>query len=253
MLVAERIPAARAASEASIHIPSKPGMQKLLFILLLAIGTNALGQVTTRSAKNPLDFIPRGYVLFESIQGDLNKDGLTDYVLIIKGTDITAFVMDMAGEKVDRNRRGIIIAMRNKDHYELTSENRECFSSENEDGGVYFSPELDVRIDKGNLIVHYGHGRYGSWTYKFRYQNSDFELIGYDDMQNRGPITERSVSINLMTRKMLVRDNVNLDAEGGDEIFRETWKNLSVPKPIKLSEITDFDIFDADSLLSTVK
>ena len=45
--------------------------------------------------------------------------------------------------------------------YVLATKNYDCFSSENEDGGVYFAPELDISIEKGNLYVHYGHGRYG--------------------------------------------------------------------------------------------
>ena len=141
-----------------------------------------------------------------------------------------------------------------KDRYELALENRDCFSSENEDGGVYFAPELEVSISRGNLLVHYAHGRYGYWTYNFRYQNSDFELIGYDSNSSRGPITERSVSINLMTKKMLIKENVNQDAEeGGDEKFKETWKKFTLSKPIKLRDIDDFDGFDVTRLLGSVK
>ena len=53
---------------------------------------------------------------------------------------------------VDRNRRGIIILFTEKDGYKLASKNYNCFSSENEDGGNYFSPELWVEERKGNLL-----------------------------------------------------------------------------------------------------
>lgn len=226
-------------------------MKNLVFTVFIVIGTNALGQVTPRTAKLPTDFIPDGYVVFQQIQGDLNKDNQVDDVLIIKGTDKANFVKDEHRGELDRNRRGIIIALKNNDGYELALENRDCFSSENEDGGVYFPPELDVSIKKDNLLVHYGHGRYGHWTYNFRYQNSDFELIGYDSDQNRGPITETSVSINLMTKKMLIKEYVNQDAEeGGDEKFKATWKKFTLSKPIRLRDIADFDGFDVTSLLS---
>lgn len=229
-------------------------MKKLAFIVLLVIGTNALGQVTPKTAKSPTEFVPAGYVVFQQIQGDLNKDNQVDYALIIKGTDKANFVKDEYRGELDRNRRGIIIALKNNDRYELALENRDCFSSENEDGGVYFPPELDVSIKKGNLLVHYGHGRYGYWTYNFRFQNSDFELIGYDSNQSRGPITERSVSINLMTKKMLIKENVNQDVEEeGEEKFKNTWKKFTLSKPIKLRDITDFDGFDLTSLLGSVK
>ena len=98
-----------------------------------------------------------------------------------------------------------------------------------------------IFIEKGNLRIHYFHGRYGFWAYRFRYQNSDFDLIGYDSSQNRGPVVERSVSINLATNKMRIRENINQNAEGGDEKFKDTWKKFTLSKSIKLREITDFD------------
>jgi hypothetical protein len=229
-------------------------MTKLVFIIFLLIGTNVFGQATPKTAKPPTEFVPAGYVVLEKIQGDLNKDNQADYVFIIKGTDRAKFVNDKYRGELDRNRRGIIIAFKNKNQYELVLENRGCFSSENEDGGVYYAPELSVSISKGNLLVHYAHGRYGYWTYNFRYQNSDFELIGYDSSQDHGPVVERSVSINLMTKKMRIRENINQDAEdGGDEEFKETWKKFTLSKPIKMSEIADFDHLDVESLLGPVK
>ena len=154
---------------------------------------------------------------------------------------------------MDRNRRGILIAFKNENLYELVLENRDCFSSEHEDGGVYYSPELGIFIEKGNLRIHYFHGRYGFWAYKFRYQNSDFDLIGYDSSQNRGPVVERSVSINLATNKMRIRENINQNAEGGDEKFKDTWKKFTLSKSIKLREITDFDGLEIQKMLGSVQ
>lgn len=228
-------------------------MKNLIFIMFLLIGTNAFGQSIQKSEKSVAALLPDGYVVFEEIRGDLNKDGQTDYVFIIKGTSKDGFVEDEYRGELDRNRRGIIIVFKNEDQYELVLDNRDCFSSENEDGGDYFPPELSVSINKGNLFVQYAHGRYGYWGYNFRYQNSDFELIGYDNDENRGPVVERSVSINLMTKKMLIRENVNQDAEGGGEKFKETWKKIVVEKPIKLRDIDDFDGLHADNLLGLVK
>ena len=68
--------------------------------------------------KNPADFIPKGYVLhtyeggisagsWDEIKGDLNKDGLEDVVLIIKGTDKSKIIHDEYRGELDRNRREI--------------------------------------------------------------------------------------------------------------------------------------------------
>jgi hypothetical protein len=224
-------------------------MNRLAVIVFLVIGTNAFGQSKARTAKYPIEFVPASYVVFEKIQGDLNGDNQPDYLFVVKGKDKGKFVKDEYRGELDRNRRGIIVALSSQDGYKLALENRDCFSSENEDGGVYYPPELDVSIWKGTLRVHYAHGRYGYWTYSFRYQNSDFELIGYDSSQNRGPVVERSTSINLMTKKVRIRENINMNAEGGDEKFRERWKKFTRSKPIRLTQISDFDDFNVEELL----
>lgn len=217
-------------------------MRKLLILILIVLTTNAFGQVEL--TKNPTNFVPKGFVVNEKIKGDLNKDGLEDCVLIVKSTDKNQIITHEYGGELDRNRRGIIVLLNKNDYYELAIKNYDCFSSENEDGGAYFAPILSVEIKNGNLNIHYAHGRYGYWKYIFRFQNSDFELIGYDQSDNRGPVVERETSINFLSKKMKVKANTNKKAEGGDEIFKETWGNLSIDGLIKLSEIKDFDELD---------
>ncbi len=216
-------------------------MKKALTILIMTLTTTLFGQVEQKP--NPADFVPKGYVIFEKIKGDLNKDGVDDYVLIIKGTNKSKIITDQSRGKLDRNRRGIVILLNKKNSYELAAKNYDCFSSENEDGGVYFAPELSVEIKKGNLYVNYGHGRYGSWKYTFRYQNADFELIGYDTT-NGGVVVSSEKSINFLTKKKLEKVNTNENAQGGDEVFKETEKNITINKLIKLTKIKDFDTLD---------
>ncbi|WP_418512130.1 hypothetical protein [Corallibacter sp.] len=192
----------------------------------------------------PSDFIPKGYVVFEKYFGDLNNDGLEDCVLIIKKTDSSHIVLNRFDKKVDKNRRGIIVLFKNEKGYEFVDKNYNCFSSENEDGGVYFAPELWIEIKNKKLYVHYGHGRYGYWEYTFRFQNSNFELIGYDSSSNHGPIINTITSINFLTKKKLIKKNTYENAEGNDEIFKEIWSNIDIENLIKLSEIKDFDELD---------
>ncbi len=190
------------------------------------------------------DFIPKDYVEFEKYFGDLNNDGLDDCVLIIKKTDSANIVLSQFDKKVDKNRRGIIVLFKTKNGYQLADKNYNCFSSENEDGGVYFPPELWIEIKKEKLYISYAHGRYGYWEYTLRFQNSNFEIIGYDESSNHGPVIDRETSINFLTKKKLIKENTNEDAEGGDETFKETWSNIEILNLIKLSEIKDFDELD---------
>jgi hypothetical protein len=198
--------------------------------------------------KNISDFVPKGYVIYKEegwneIKGDLNKDGLEDIVLLIKGTNKENIIQHEYRGKLDRNRRGIIILFNKGDYYELALENYDCFSSENEEGGVYYAPELSVSVEKGNLSIDYAHGRYGYWSYTFRYQNRDFELIGYDASSNNGPVTQYITSINFLTKKKLTRDNLNKEDDGDnyEENFKDTWEKINIKELIKLSKVKDFD------------
>jgi len=190
------------------------------------------------------EFLPIGFVLFDTVLGDLNKDGVADCVVIIKGTDSSLFVNDEYRGRLDRNRRGILVLLNNSGKYELISKNYSCFSSENEDGGVYYAPELYIEIQNGNLYINYLHGRYGYYKYTFRYRNSDLELIGYDESEDSGPVVDRETSINFLTKKKQVKVNENENAVGGDEKFKETWSDVTITKLIRLSEIKDFDELD---------
>lgn len=224
---------------------------KSIVILTTLLSFNAYAETISEPTLTAL--IPKSYNLVESIKGDLNKDGQEDVVLLIKATDPNRVVANRDGRMVDRNRRGLIIALKKGDAYDLALKNPDCFLSENEDGGVYFAPELSIEIKKGNLLIQYSHGRYGYWMYNFRYQNADFELIGYDNSNNRGPVVETFVSVNLLSNKVLRRVNTNQDAEGGDERFEETWSKIQHPKSIKLAEINDFDELSIERTLGIAK
>ena len=197
-----------------------------------------------QTSDSVVNFVPKNFVLTEKIYGDLNKDGIQDCILMLKGTDKKSFYKHEYRGELDRNRRGLIILFKENKTYKLIVKNVDCFSSENEDGGVYYAPELSVGINKGKLFVDYAHGRYGYWSYCFRFQNADFELIGYDSSSNRGPTVQNKTSINFVTKKELTSDNIYKNEEDSTEVFVDTWRNLQIDKLLKLSEIKDFDEID---------
>lgn len=219
-------------------------MKKLVFILLLATGMPALGQPESRLVQTSVELVPPGYVVFGKIQGDLNNDHQIDDVLIIKKTDKENIVKNRFGELVDRNPRGLIIAFKTGARYTLALENLDCFDSENEDGGVYYAPELNVEMEGKNLFVHYAHGRYGFWKYQFQYRHSDFELIGYF-ASSGGAVIDQEISINFITKKMLIRQNMDQNAEPGKEKFEETWQKIRLAQPMKLRDMKDFYGFES--------
>lgn len=211
---------------------------------------------TTNTEINIETFIPKGYELIEETITDLNKDGNEDHILFIKGTDKKNFVKDEYRGVLDRNRRGLIVLFKNGEGYDVVLKNVSCFSSENEEGGAYFAPELSIRCENGNLYIDYGHGRYGYWSYTFRYQHKDFELIGYDATAMRsGPVTDSETSINYLTKKKIVKVNIkeedfsenqNPEEDEEEEVFKETVSKIKINKLLKLSEIKDFDELELD-------
>ncbi len=222
-------------------------LKSILKISILFLTTTIFAQ--SHQGKNISDFLPKGYVVFEKINGDLNKDGIEDSAIIVKATEKDSIIKNRFGDVVDRNRRGIIVLFNMKDHYDLVVKNNNCFSSENEDGGVYFSPELSIEIKNGNLYFHYAAGRYGYWEYTFRFQNSDFELIGYNSGDRSSfesdYVTFDETSVNFMTKKKLVKKVIKVNVDG-KEVYKETWENINANTLTKLSEIKDFDELEMD-------
>jgi len=215
-------------------------MHIYLFIPLLFIAYCTNGQRDTTGV-----FIPSGYRLLETISGDLDKDGVADKILLVKGTDSSMIVTDETRGKIDRNRRGLVILLRKGKQFTPVLTNLSCFASEFEDGGVYYAPELSLYIKKGNLYAHYAHGRYGYKKFTFRFQHGDFALIGYDHSENSGPVVNKFTSVNFAAKRMVEKINTNANATGGDEVFKTYWETIPVKTLLKLSVITDFDEIDA--------
>ena len=191
--------------------------------------------------KDPKKFVPKGYSLFQQYKGDLNKDGKPDVVLMIKGTEESKWVDDENRGRLDRNRRGLVILFKRKNGYEQILRNDTCFSSENEDGGIYDAPELELYIIKNTLHIYFAHGRYGCWNYIFRYQNNDFKLIGYNHTRCIRCVTYYNLDINFSKRTRVYEENLNADDDEKEERFKVTKSKIRRKKLIKLSEIADID------------
>ncbi len=187
-----------------------------------------------------MEIVPKGYLLFEQYKGDLNGDGKEDYVLLIKDTKKEDVVVNRFSDTVDRNRRGIIVVFDTGKRYEKIVENKDCFLSENEDGGVYMPPELWIDIKDGKLKIHYGHGRYGYWVYIFKYLESNFKLIAYEASENQGPRVLYKTKIDFRNRKKIISKNVSDIPDPEEEEFETTHYKIQISELLKLSEIKNF-------------
>lgn len=164
-------------------------------------------------------FVPAHFEIFERIDGDLNKDGLSDCVLYLRGSD-----------ENNRNKGGIIVLFQEKGEFICVCRNSDCFSTEGVSDGVYEAPDFLIEVNKSKLFITLSNGRYGATSYTFRYdaELGDFALIGLDKTSTRGPVTDSAVSINFLTKKLLKKVNTNRSAEtDGEEVFKESWMEFT--------------------------
>jgi hypothetical protein len=212
----------------------------LILNLIIFLGLSSCVTYKTK----PSEFIPEGFVVYKTHYGDLNNDEQEDCVVIIKGTNKDSIVVNRFDKKVDRNRRGFLILLSIKGKYRLASKNYDCFYSENEDGGNYYAPQLDIVLENGQLIVGFEHGRYGFWDYRFKYLESEFKLVEYNGSSNFGPTTLTETHINFVTKEKLFSENLDPDYESNNQIFKDTKTKINNSDLINLSEIKSFENLD---------
>jgi hypothetical protein len=164
--------------------------------------------------------IPADYKLYGDMiaHGDLNADSTDDYALVIA--------------KKDGDREyavGIMIFFKDGNDYKLALENRQCLDGMAED-------PTEIKITKGNLYLKLWQGgklAESSYTFTFRYRNSDFELIGQDYMdRDGGDISVRS--INFLSKKKMEK---GIDG-------KETWSKISTAGPILLRKLVSLDSWE---------
>ena len=173
--------------------------------------------------------LPKQTALYDAIKVDLNKDGIQDVVVVTQETFKEKFMPFSEGcdestkddkwcQIVNKNRRGIVILLSNGDKYEAVVTKRDIFESPNEDGGVYYPPELAVEIKNSELKFLYGHGRYGHWEYIFALDGKDFKLIKHFSSDNNGPKPEHIVQMDFINHRL--EKSANLLYQGNEEYKR---------------------------------
>ena len=173
--------------------------------------------------------LPKQAALYDVIKGDLNKDGIEDVVVITQETFKDKFLPFSDGcdestkddkwcQMVNKNRRGIVILLSNGDKYEAIVTKPDIFESPNEDGGVYYPPELAVEIKNSELKFFYSYGKYGYWEYVFALDGKDFKLVRYFSSDNNGPKPEQIVQMDFINH--MLEKSANLLYQGNEEYKR---------------------------------
>lgn len=165
------------------------------FIALSSLGIAAAPSFP-ESAKTPKAFIPKGWHVLAKAEGDLNNDKVPDMVLILANDQEDKSTLD------NQVPRLFLVLFKTEDGYTLAASSDKVVFCKT-CGGMMGDPFQGIKIDRGTVVLDYYGGSRDRWsmTHRFRYQNSDFYLIGQttttDDILNL-PVS-KSVDTNLLT------------------------------------------------------
>ena len=228
-------------------------MKKSLTLLLILVSLNCLGQreATLPEYGNTLaEIIPDGWKVLDSISGDLNRDTIPDLVFAIQNTDKNYLEVNdgLGADTIDLNPRilGIYFGSKSgKFHKELIAEDFIILR----DSPVMEEPFVGFSLNKKGVLDITFHIWYsaGSWmvsnhTYRFRFQDDQFTLIGYDSNEtHRGTGASIDHSINFLTGKIKVTKE-NFDSNDPKSVqwkkfkMKELYTLQTLKKPLQ-SEI----------------
>jgi hypothetical protein len=167
-----------------------------------------------------------GQVVFV-VKGDLNKDNVTDSVVVLQDTlnDLAPYRLKIYLAKPDKK-------------YFLTVQSDSAIAPEFPDGkdgyrtGTSF---IDITIASGTLSLNCELTR-GHYEHKFRYQNENFELIGFTQVNSDGHGIMYTTDFNLST-EWLLESSERYDTE---KLLSKKKKKITIKPLPRLQKFSPF-------------
>ena len=188
------------------------------------------------------DFVPKHWSAIMKVDGDLNKDGLTDTALIVEQENPNNISVTEYNDTLNTNPRALLVLFKQENGtYKLTAKNDKGFIEPPKENSSLLDPleEGDINIKNNTLRLRFQYFfSAGSWyitnvEYVFRYQNNHFELIGVETNSfHRATGEETIVSFNLSTNKLETTMGGNVFEEKENNPKKETETFIYNPKPI---------------------
>lgn len=165
-------------------------------------------------------------VIVSKVRGDLNNDGIDDLVTVKQDT-------------INENRpyRLKIYLSRNDQKSKLVLSSDSAIVAIKSKGNIGFAVTLftGVEIKNGTLIINHEVTR-GSFSHQFRFQNNNFELIGFRSGGVSGSDVEE-IDFNLSTGDKIIQ----LTPIGGDQVT-SSKKSKEFIRP--LPNLNSFEPYD---------
>lgn len=201
-------------------------MKKAFFIIFIFYCANVLAQDTPT---------PTGFEILAEKVGNLDKDEAEEKVIVYNTTDTTedGIVRELRIFKLSNNEWG------------LWSKSRNAIKKSKE-GGMMGDPFEGIEIDNGVLKINSAGGSSWKWNYtdKYRFQNNEFELIGYSTSYGKLCEYWEEIDFNLSTGKIIYKKEFE-DCKKGQQIYKresETFFKKGVSINIKNRNLKDHKI-----------
>ncbi|WP_294738532.1 hypothetical protein [uncultured Flavobacterium sp.] len=208
-------------------------MKKLLLHITLLLSFTSYAQNLHLN-----NFIPKGWKTIATVEDDLNNDALKDIVMVIE---------EITPNENKLKLRQLIILFKHKDSnlYSLKARNTVFIPTVNYTDEPCLEDPFNkdkISIQNGVLSInlHYFYSC-GDWsvidqTYKFRFQENNFVLIGYDAFDyHRASGDMKTISVNLLTQKKKIIVGQNIFKDNNDAVTK--WSDINLDESIMLKNI----------------
>lgn len=165
---------------------------------------------------------------FAKVKGDLNKDGLIDYVQVFQDT-----INETAPYRLE-----IYMAQTNGNYKQIISSAKAIAPAfpNGKEGYRTGTAFYEITIIKGILTIRNELLR-GNFEHKFRFQNGNFELIGFSEVYSDGQGTLETIDFNLSTGIRIKQT----EPYGKDDFPVTNTKKKIIIKPLpKLQDFAPF-------------
>lgn len=155
-------------------------------------------------------FVPPGYKIIEEKMGDLDRDGISERVIVYDTNDTTE----------DGIVRELQVLKKSNETWTVWKKSRNAVLKSQE-GGMAGDPFEGIEIEKGILTVSLSGGSSWKWSYKdkYRFQNGNLELIGYSNTFGKACEYWEDIDFNLSTGKIIYKKEFE-DCDKGQEIYK---------------------------------
>lgn len=169
--------------------------------------------------------MPTGYKILDEAEGDLNKDGAPEKVIVFDTNDSTE----------SGTIRDIQIFKRSGSKWTLWVSSKNAVGK-SQDGGMMGDPFRDIEIKNGVLLINQDGGSSWKWAHtdKYRFQNGEFQLIGYSSFYGRLCDYWESFDFNILTGKIQYSKEYE-SCEEQEQKITKVEKEAFYKKGIKLN------------------